>query len=176
MTDRRELPATLTNLVAAHHRVRAGKGIRRVPGQMNRTEAAYAARLDVLKVAGEVAEWWYEGITLKLGADCRYTPDFLVMLPDLTLEVHETKGFMRDDALVKLRVAAGMFPFRVRLVRLVRGAWIVRDFSREAAVEAPGAQGATNEGGAATPHAGHSRSPVLAAPGAKLALRRKVAG
>jgi hypothetical protein len=38
------------------------------------------------------------------------------MLANGELELHETKGFMRDDAAVKLKVAAGMYPMRFYLV------------------------------------------------------------
>lgn len=86
-------------------------------GEMNKTEAAYAA--DVLerrKQTGEVIDYWFERFTFKLANDCRYTPDFVVMLASGELECHEVKGaFIRDDAKVKLKVAAEMFPFIFRL-------------------------------------------------------------
>ena len=93
------------------------------PSAMNRTEARYAERLEILRRAGELQWWKYGAITLKLGDDCRYSPDFMVVLPNGEIEMHETKGFFRDDAKVKLRVAAAMFPFRFWLVRLVKGRW-----------------------------------------------------
>lgn len=86
-------------------------------GTMNRTEEAYAQRLELLRRAGEIEWYLFEGWTFKLGADVRYTPDFALMLADKTLEAHEVKGFFREDAKVKLRVAASMFPVVFRLVR-----------------------------------------------------------
>ncbi|MDD5305058.1 MAG: DUF1064 domain-containing protein, partial [Elusimicrobia bacterium] len=83
---------------------------------MNALERAYSAQLDLLKRAGRVAEWHYQGLTLRLGADLRYTPDFDVFLPDGTLELIEIKGWMRDDARVKLRAAASAYPFVFKLV------------------------------------------------------------
>ena len=92
--------------------------------KLNRIELAYAgvliARPDVIWSA-------YEGITLRLGNDCRFTPDFAVMLADGSLEMHETKGFMRDDALVKIKVAAASYPFRFVLVTRVKGEWITKE-------------------------------------------------
>ena len=85
--------------------------------RMNRTEAAYAVLLEVRRRAGEVAEYHYEALTLKLADDTRYTPDFFVVLADGVCELHEVKGFMRDDARVKVRVAARLFPFRFRVAR-----------------------------------------------------------
>lgn len=106
-----------------------GRGVRRIPGQMNKLEASYAVYLNQQKSAGLVLEYWFEGITFRLATDTRYTPDFLVQMPDLTLECHETKGFMRDDAAVKLKVAAAMFPFRFRLCRRSKAGWIIKDYS-----------------------------------------------
>lgn len=88
--------------------------------KMNKTEAQYAERL---KSCPDVIWWEFEGITLRLGNDCRYTADFAVMLADGSIELHETKGFMRDDALVKLKVAAASYPFKVILVRYAKGVW-----------------------------------------------------
>jgi len=97
--------------------------LQRVAGRMNKTEAAYAALLEARRVRGDVAEWHYEALTLKLADDTRYTPDFLIVLADGTVELHEVKGFYRDDAKVKAKVCARMFPFTVRLARLMRGSW-----------------------------------------------------
>lgn len=85
---------------------------RHKPGQMNGYERAYSEQvLEPQKLAGEILEYWFERFTLKLADDCRYTPDFLVQLMDGTLECHEVKGsFFEDDAKVKLKVAAEMFP------------------------------------------------------------------
>lgn len=89
----------------------------KTPGAINRTESAYASRLELLRIAGEVSEWRYEAFTLKLADGVRYTPDFFVVLPSGYIELHEVKGFFRDDARVKLRVAARQFQcFRFLLV------------------------------------------------------------
>ncbi len=97
---------------------------------MNQTEAKYAQLLDLRQKAGEILWWEFEGITLKLADDTRYTPDFDVMLPDGSIECHETKGFWRDDALVKIKVAAKQFPFKFRSFQLNRKtkAWEEREF------------------------------------------------
>ncbi len=91
---------------------------------MNPTETAYSQYLDLQQKAGEIAYHKFEAITIKLGPDCRLTPDFLVMYPDGHLESHDTKGttkiklgkkaggtkfYAKEDALVKARVVAGNF-------------------------------------------------------------------
>lgn len=98
---------------------------------MNKTEAEYAQMLEARRVSGEIQWWAYEAMTLKLADNTRYTPDFLVMLADGALEVHETKGgFIREDGWLKLKVAAGMFPFRFFLcqkqAKKAGGGWTIR--------------------------------------------------
>lgn len=101
-----------------------GRGRRRVPGEMNKTEAAYALHLEHRKKCG-VIEWFvYEGIKIKLADKTFFTPDFAVMMPDGLIELHDVKGttrdkvtkkskpFVHDDgATIKIKVAAGLYPF-----------------------------------------------------------------
>lgn len=102
------------------------------PLYRSKAEATYASRLDARQRVGEIRRWRYEAVTLKLGPDCRYTPDFLIVpweWPLLPLELHEVKGkHAWDDALVKLRAAAGAFPeFRFFLMRLLGTTWHERE-------------------------------------------------
>lgn len=98
---------------------------------MNKTEAEYAGMLEERRRRGEVAMWKYEAVTLKLADNTRYTPDFLVVLADGTLEFHETKGgFIREDGWLKLKVAAALFPFRFFLCQKAAkkdgGGWSIK--------------------------------------------------
>ena len=106
------------------------RGVRKAHGIMNQLETDYHTHLQERMVMGEIIWMRYEAITLKLGQDCRYTPDFAIMLPDCTIELHETKGFMHDYALVKIKTAAAQFPFRIVLVtrqaKKDGGAWIFK--------------------------------------------------
>jgi hypothetical protein len=79
---------------------------------MNKTEQKYAFELETRRTAGEIEWYAFEAITLKLAADTRYTPDFVVMRHDAEMEFHEVKGHWEDDAKVKIKVAAEKFPFR----------------------------------------------------------------
>lgn len=89
-------------------------------GQMNRTEKAYAAWLETEKHAGRITAYWFEALKLKIAEGaCFYTPDFLVLRPDGTLELHEVKGSPRifaDDSKVKVKACATQFPFPVFVV------------------------------------------------------------
>lgn len=86
---------------------------------MNKGEAAYAAHLEIQKRAGHIVDFWFEGMTLKLADDCRFTADFLVVNADAEVELHEVKPaskgkfFAREDAKIKLKVCASCYPFRV---------------------------------------------------------------
>jgi hypothetical protein len=73
---------------------------------LNKTELAYYRYLQALKYP------WIgvQCINLRLGTKCFYRPDFLVCGPNGRMQVHETKGFMRDDARVKIIAAATMYP------------------------------------------------------------------
>lgn len=105
---------------------------RRKPGEMTKLEQRYAERLESLKYDGLIHWYCYEAITFKLARDCRYTPDFIVMAADGTLEAHEVKAFWADDARVKIRVAAGMFPLRFVAMKQQSkkegGGWLVEEF------------------------------------------------
>lgn len=80
------------------------------PGEMNPTERAYAEHLELLKQAGEITWYGFEAIKLRLGKNTFYTPDFAVRLNNGELEFHEVKGFWRDDARVKIKNAAYLYP------------------------------------------------------------------
>ena len=98
---------------------------------MTGTEKLWAVSLEARKRRGEIHEWMYERVTLKLGDDLRYTPDFFVILPDGLIEIYETKGaFIREDARVKLRAAAEMFPFRFVLAQYKAKVWTAWEIKR----------------------------------------------
>lgn len=102
------------------------KGLVRTRGKMNKGEAKYAATLDVLIAAGEVVWYRFEPFSLRLtscddGQPARYTPDFIVLLPDGSTyidDVKTSKGFDDPASLVRLKVAADQYPlWRFRIVR-----------------------------------------------------------
>jgi len=81
------------------------------PGEMNKTEAAYESHLSALQFAGEISWYKFEGLKFRLADNTFYTPDFAVMRSDGVIELHEVKGFFTDDARVKIKVAASLYPF-----------------------------------------------------------------
>ena len=102
-------------------RLRTGRGIRPDNSVMNRLEAEYAGHLANLKAAGEIYDWKFHAFTLKIAdppnAKCAtWSPDFAVWTNDMVLQFHDTKGFMEDHALVRIKVAASQFPHPVFIV------------------------------------------------------------
>lgn len=100
-------------------------------GQMNRTEEAYARLLDTLIACKDVLWWKFEGVKLRLAANTFYSPDFLVLRSDGALECHEVKGHWQDDARVKIKVAASIYPFKFIAAQPVSkkaGGWKVEEF------------------------------------------------
>lgn len=103
---------------------------RHVPGEMNKTEEAYAAHLALQLAAGEIAWFRFESVKLKLAEKTHLTIDFFVMTAAGDLEAHEVKGFWEEDARVKVKVAAEMYPFRFLAVqRATGGGWKTEVFS-----------------------------------------------
>jgi hypothetical protein len=94
------------------------------PKGMNKTEAKMDELLRGMMLAGEVQWYGFEAVTFKLADDCRFTPDFIVIYADGSIEARETKGFWRDDAKVKIKVAAAKFHWLTfAAFRLVKGQW-----------------------------------------------------
>lgn len=119
------------------------KGVEKPTTGMNKTEARYAQHLDDRKARGEILGWWYEWITFVLAFDCRWKPDFVVMLPDGVIELHDTKGskknakgewvpWIEEDAKVKLHIAGSHFPFVVKSVwwNQTKGEWSEKEYKK----------------------------------------------
>jgi hypothetical protein len=95
---------------------------------MNKLERAFWERLQQAE-----GQHYREGLTFRLAGRTRYTPDFATMVlhatdhRGLVITCWEVKGFMRDDAAVKLKVVADLFPaIRFVLVTRERRRWQCR--------------------------------------------------
>jgi hypothetical protein len=88
--------------------------------KLNKTEQAY---LNYIRCLGFT---WIgvQNVTLKLAHDTRYTVDFVTVDKNGVTDMREVKGFFRDDAKVKIKVAARMFPWlRFLVVRKTKNGW-----------------------------------------------------
>ena len=96
---------------------------------MNKTEAKYAEVLEILYKSGEILWYKFEGIKFRLADKTFYSPDFAVLNRNHQIEIHEVKPsskgkpFIRDDAAVKIKVAAQLYPFVFKIVYPVKGSW-----------------------------------------------------
>jgi hypothetical protein len=113
----------------AHKNTRPAKPVTKtIPKRMNKTEAAYQQYLEILRRGGEIIDHRYEPFNLRLADNTYYRPDFFVVYAD-HFEVHEVKGFWRDDARVKIKVAAAMFPWWIfKAIKKVKGSWVIEQF------------------------------------------------
>jgi hypothetical protein len=101
------------------------KPAHKVKDAMNKTEAAFALELQVMQENGDVRWWRFEAINLRLAKKTWYRPDFAVVNADGSWTMYEVKGFWRDDARVKIKVAAELYRgvYRFVAVRRVKGRW-----------------------------------------------------
>lgn len=116
---------------------------KREKGERNKTEAAYEAHLEQLKKAGEIQGYMFEPIKLRLADNTYYIPDFLVFAADGVVELHDTKGstkktmtdgskvsapWTEEDAKIKMKVIAEMYPFRVFVVWKNGAVWEKKEY------------------------------------------------
>ena len=96
---------------AVNLKAKAARGAFHRSGQMNKLEAAYAARLESLKLAGEIADYRFECVKLRLADNTvAHADDW------------------EDDARVKIKVAAELYPFKFIAARKQKGAWLFEEF------------------------------------------------
>ena len=89
-------------------RIRARSGCAR---GMNKTEHEYYLILEAQKQKGKIAWFAFEAVRLRLADRTTYTPDFAVVECNRWFKYRfiEIKGFRRDDAMVKFKVAREQF-------------------------------------------------------------------
>ena len=97
---------------------KAPSRIRQNSAGLNKTEQAFFDYLKAREDPGVLRTVLPpQSVTLRIANGCRYTPDFVVAyhhstdIPSVDLVAYEVKGFMRDDAAVKIKVAATAFPW-----------------------------------------------------------------
>lgn len=104
-------------------------------GEMNKTETAFAQRLELQRHAGEVLWWKFEGIKLMLAKNTSITVDFAVLPANGVLTMVDVKGskaIFTDDARAKMKVAADMYPFVFQAAypkpKSEGAGWVFEDF------------------------------------------------
>jgi hypothetical protein len=94
----------------------------------SKLELEYATHLELLAKAGEIEEWLYHPIRVRLAKNCTYEPDFGVWREGNHLTLYEVKGSWlaknARDSRTRLLIAASMY-LRWRWVAVLKdtGRW-----------------------------------------------------
>lgn len=95
---------------------------------MNKLERRYS---ELLAADPNVWSFYFGSVKFRLANNTWYTPDFFVILQDGTAEVHETKGYWEDDARVKWKATADLYPFPFVAVTWKDKAWAFERYKME---------------------------------------------
>jgi hypothetical protein len=96
--------------------------------QPNKTERRFEIEfLEPWKHEKSIADYYFEEIKLKLANGVLYIPDYAVIEEIGALTIYEVKGgFIREDAKIKLKVAASQFKhFKFYLAQYDKGEWAI---------------------------------------------------
>lgn len=92
---------------------------------MNKWEHQFSQTLEYRKTVGELVWWAFEPFRIRLAEDCWYRPDFVTVDAKGKTEIYEVKGFMREAARLRLKVACEKLPYPFYLVRKNKGQLVV---------------------------------------------------
>lgn len=92
----------------------------------NPTELRYT--IEVLPARKDMISCQFEAIYLEIANGCMYRTDWLVEVEGGRYEIHEVKGGKAwDDSIVKLKVAARLYPgFTFYIAQYKGGEWVVQ--------------------------------------------------
>jgi hypothetical protein len=88
---------------------------------LNKWELHFADQLEYRRMQGEIVWWAFEPFRIRLADDTFYKPDFVTVDKDGRTEIYEVKGFMREAARVRLKVAVERLPYQFYIVRRHKG-------------------------------------------------------
>lgn len=95
-------------------------GVTTDEANLNKTELAF---LRFIRADPKIKEVHVQDMTFKLANDCRLTPDFSYIFMGRQVFI-DVKGFQREDALIKMKMAARKFPqFDFYIVKKAQGGW-----------------------------------------------------
>lgn len=122
--------------VAQPNGVKRWQALGRLPkGKMNKTEAEFSEYLNARKHDGEVLEWKFHPMRIRLADNTYYEVDFLALGADMVLTMYETKGgYTSDKGQMKIKLVAEVLPF-FRMVKATKlpkkdgGGWKLEEFN-----------------------------------------------
>lgn len=129
---------TRQDLAAMGMEVQNGKAVRRItPAATALAELRAADRfrskwdrerndyLETMMFARRLRRFRYEPMRLRLADGSWYKPDFLVEHNDGRLELEEVKGYRREAAIVRFKVARELYPmFTFTMITKRNGQWV----------------------------------------------------
>jgi hypothetical protein len=106
------MPLKLTAAQARAFGIRPPARADRPADGMNGIERSFwRGVLEPARARGDLVACWREPLKFRLGGRCWFCPDFAAVEPDGRLVLIELKGgWFRDDARVKTKVAASLYP------------------------------------------------------------------
>lgn len=101
-------------------------------GEMNGLETEFAKFLEMQKSAGVIVAWHYECFRMRIAFGNNpawIKTDFFVLYSDGSIRLFETKGFWREASRLRIKVAAGVYPWaKFIAVKRVKGQWEFENF------------------------------------------------
>ena len=103
------LTAIAPDIAAADKQNDPGANVERKPAtrrKMNATERGFSINLEAQRRTGDIDDYKFESVKLRISDRCFYTPDFVVERTHQRPLIIEIKGpFIREDALIKFKAA-----------------------------------------------------------------------
>ena len=98
-------------VVVPDGRVREVAPVKDTAKYKSKEEGLHATYLLVEQEEGRIQKWAYEPISIRLPGGKTYKPDFVVLMADGRVQIHEVKGAWsrnKRDGITRFHVAAGI--------------------------------------------------------------------
>lgn len=101
--------------------VKRWQALGRLPkDKMNGTERAFADWLEAQKLAGNVIDYKFHPMNVRLAKNAYYEVDFLALMADMRLTIFEVKGgFCSEKGALKIKTCAEVLPY-FRMVKATK--------------------------------------------------------
>ncbi len=126
------MPVIKLKDLPVHLRPKKEKGPQRT---MNGWESEFSKLVENLKAVNSILDWRYEPLRLLIATGKKrayYKPDFMSISIGERVTFYEVKGFWKPDSRLRIKVAAGLYPFFDFVgVTKENGEWAYEYFSKE---------------------------------------------
>jgi len=125
----------LPDLMKKDKAIKRFQALGRLPkNRMNKTESAYADVLEQRRRCGQILDYQFHPANVRLADSTFYEIDFIVLVADMTVEIHEVKGgYTTEKGNMKIKLCAEALPwFRFlkvsRLPKQGGGGWQIEEY------------------------------------------------